>query len=401
MLQSAEKELSLFPIIVSGKYGYINEWGEVIVQPKFEVAKRFSEGLARVKLNGKWGFIDQFGEIVIEPTHDLKESRDNRRNLDFHEGIAAFSVAQPGKLTRKWGCIDTSGDVVIPLVWDHISEFSEGIALAGRRVRLTEGRTTVVTSEGFYINRNGDVLDFPIVGDLFSEGLATFRTGEGSERENTASRDKDLTGYIDRSGKVAIEPERRVCERFYEGFARVRVYDMDGWGFIDKSGNLICEMKYKNVGDFHEGLARVLVEDWDEDIEAWGFIDEVGDIVIPANFANVGNFSNGVAAASICVEISPNESMFNAIKCGYIDRHGDWIIEPRFNIICGDFHNELALVGESDKWGYINQLGDYVWTSEGPFGLETQDSVFTGFSIFRGADDRDENFPMGFEIRFF
>jgi hypothetical protein len=245
------------------------------------------------------------------------------------------------------------------------------------------------------------VLDFPIVGDLFSEGLATFRTGEGSERENAASRDKDLTGYIDRSGKVAIEPERRVCERFYEGSARVRVYDMDEWGFIDKSGNLICEVKYKNVGDFHEGLARVLVEDWDEDIEMWGFIDEVGDVVIPPSFANVGNFSNGVAAASICVEISENESMFNAIKCGYIDRRGEWIIEPRFNIICGDFNDELALVGEADKWGYINQSGEYVWISAMPIDLEQRISKFAGFSIFRDADDRHENYPMGFEIRFF
>lgn len=215
------------------------------------------------------------------------------------------------------------------------------------------------------------------------------------------SRDRDLTGYIDRSGQIAIQPVKRVCERFYEGFARVRVYNMDEWGFIDKSGNLICEMKYKNVGDFHEDLARVLVEDWDEDIETWGFIDEVGDLVIPPSFANVGNFSNGVAAASICIEVSPNESMFNAIKCGYIDRQGEWIIEPRFNIICGDFNNELALVGEADKWGYINQSGNYVWSSEGSFDLGQQNSAFAGFSIFREADDRDENFPMGFEIKFF
>ncbi len=136
-------------MMISGKYGYINEWGEVVVQPVFEVAKRFSEGLARVKLNGKWGFIDQFGEIVIEPKYGIEKSKDNKRNLDFHEGRAAFSTPQPGRLTGKWGCIDTSGNIVIPPVWDHISEFSEGIALAGKRIRLTEGRTITHTSEGF------------------------------------------------------------------------------------------------------------------------------------------------------------------------------------------------------------------------------------------------------------
>ncbi len=158
------------------------------------------------------------------------------------------------------------------------------------------------------------MLDFPIVGGLFSEGLETFRTSDSCERENAASRDKDFTGYINHSGKVAIQPAKRVCERFQEGFARVRVHNMDQWGFIDKTGNLICEMKYKNVGDFHEGL---------------------------------------------------------------------------------------ALVGEADKWGYINQSDKYVWSSEVPIDLEQQNSTFAGFSIFRDVDDRDENYPQGFEIRFF
>jgi|TARA_B110000902_G_C14193613_1_gene545075 hypothetical protein len=50
-----------------GKYGFINEKGEVIIEFKFEDAGGFKYGLAKVKINNKWGFINEKGKLVIEP----------------------------------------------------------------------------------------------------------------------------------------------------------------------------------------------------------------------------------------------------------------------------------------------------------------------------------------------
>lgn len=53
----------LAPVQVSaGKWGFINERQEWVIQPRFEDAKAFQTGRAAVKQNGKWGFINKRGE---------------------------------------------------------------------------------------------------------------------------------------------------------------------------------------------------------------------------------------------------------------------------------------------------------------------------------------------------
>ncbi|WP_407711817.1 WG repeat-containing protein, partial [Campylobacter coli] len=44
--------------------------GEFVIEPKFDEAWSFWEGLAAVGLNGKWGFMDKNGEFVIKPKFD-------------------------------------------------------------------------------------------------------------------------------------------------------------------------------------------------------------------------------------------------------------------------------------------------------------------------------------------
>ena len=46
---------------MDGKFGYILKSGEYLIQPKFKIAKNFSDGLAGVEENGKWGFINHKG----------------------------------------------------------------------------------------------------------------------------------------------------------------------------------------------------------------------------------------------------------------------------------------------------------------------------------------------------
>ena len=57
----------------NGKYGYINEKGEVVIDFIFEDANGFKYNLAAVKLNDKWGFIDLSGQFQIEPKFDRVE----------------------------------------------------------------------------------------------------------------------------------------------------------------------------------------------------------------------------------------------------------------------------------------------------------------------------------------
>ena len=66
------------------KYGYIDKKGNWVIQPIFDRALNFTEGLAIVEVNGKYGFLttpkvfadyrhfmkDQYGNIVIDQKYD-------------------------------------------------------------------------------------------------------------------------------------------------------------------------------------------------------------------------------------------------------------------------------------------------------------------------------------------
>jgi hypothetical protein len=49
-------------------------------------------------------------------------------------------------------------------------------------------------------------------------------------------------------------------------------------------------------------------------------------------------------------------------RWGYIDRKGEWVINPRFDRASG-FSQGLASVGMGKRWGYIDKTGRYVWRS--------------------------------------
>lgn len=93
-----------------------------------------SDGLARIERDGKYGFIDNTGQVVIPPKYDLA--------WDFSEGLAR--VSQNGKA----GFIDNTGKVVIPLKYDKADSFYNGVA----------GVLDRSTGEAFYINRQGERL---------------------------------------------------------------------------------------------------------------------------------------------------------------------------------------------------------------------------------------------------
>lgn len=53
---------------VGGKWGFIRTDGRMVVEPSFEDARSFANGLAAVRTGGLWGYIDPAGTLVIPAT---------------------------------------------------------------------------------------------------------------------------------------------------------------------------------------------------------------------------------------------------------------------------------------------------------------------------------------------
>ena len=62
-----EDKSGLFPIVQDKKWGYINNKGEIKINPQFDNGGEFSEGLAAVVIGGNVGYIDETGKITINP----------------------------------------------------------------------------------------------------------------------------------------------------------------------------------------------------------------------------------------------------------------------------------------------------------------------------------------------
>jgi hypothetical protein len=86
-----------------------------IIQPQFDWAENFSNGLAPVSVGKRWGVIDRSGELRIKPRFEQL----GRFSPDF----AVF------KLDGKYGFLEKSGAITIPAQFDSAYDFVNGLAL--------------------------------------------------------------------------------------------------------------------------------------------------------------------------------------------------------------------------------------------------------------------------------
>ena len=189
--------------------------------------------------------------------------------------------------------------------------------------------------------------------------------------------------YIDKEGKIVINPQFSEATIFRNGLALVKTSgDEPKWGFISEDGKFAITANYKSATVFSDDLAWVVSENapptainskgeikvtlqdaetvkiFKEGLSAfsiidssgvkWGFVDKEGKVKINPQFSNTGNFSNGKCA----VENSDG-------KWGYIDKEGKMLINYQFEK-AKEFVDGKAIVVSGDKTGLIDETGKYL-----------------------------------------
>lgn len=262
-----------------------------------------------VLVNFKTGFIDPTGKLVIEPRYDMETW--------FGDGLAVVrSGTSPTLTPEEVEKMEPAGGMV-------------AVPLKGK-VRLeiidTSGNTVATLPP-----------DRDYMTSYFSEGLANFSVWEEGGGH--------LYGYMDRTGRVVIQPRFASAGLFVEGLADVCV-EAGRCGFIDRAGNFVVRPRFKQVSAFSEGLAAFRSADG-----LAGYIDRDGQVVIAPQFSKhaVGQFSEGLAAVAFK----------GSDRWGYIDRLGHFVIPPEFQR-AGAFSEGLAPAMAGDKFGYIDRSGKFV-----------------------------------------
>lgn len=418
-------------------HGFINTRGQFIFPPTLREEQlialadhvsgftdnlyQFVEGRfpLRQELDGPIGFIDQTGEFVIEPQYELIGG--------FHEGVSVVCQYLVAEDRRGCGYINPDGEVLMPLDLSLATSFHEGIAVVQRP--SSTGVFSVINKD-FQRLIEGDRLDrvggydryYELVSELSSNSGRTSVRIPGCvypavqllpEANTDVPVDENVPewtgppyeqgtwGYLDvANGGFAIEPlfcdfelSPPAATEFLNDRALVRVHPNDTrasvperwrghWAMIDPQGTII-----DNYGDadlpiyvsdpymnrdygtghyrtgldwdgFHEGLLPVANAPRNSDAPSrFGYVDREGHWVIPPQFESVNHFQEGLAL----VQDSDTG------RHGFIDKRGSYVIPPTFFRKTNNFEYSegfsqglAAMPDESGRWGYINRQGEMV-----------------------------------------
>ena len=255
-----------------------------------------------------------------------------------------------------------------------------------------------------------------------------------------------IRGFMDKTGKIVLGPWESfewngkkyggdsfkspyfAVFPFIEGLAGICFYEETSvnvyneikpdlekgkCGFIDKTGKIVIEPKYKQIGYFSEGLAAVS-EESDKYSARFGYIDRTGKMVIEPKFTSKSVFSDGLAAVT---EIT-GEASNKTVKHHYIDQTGKFVFEHNYGFL-GSFADGHTIVGLSNggiQKIIIDKTGKAIKTLETESAGNTDyyyqtsiisrfnqgyavDEIFTMPAFNEGLTmiyDRGRAFPIGF-----
>ena len=263
-----------------GKYGYIDKTGKMIIPARYVVADRFRQGFAVVAVGPERGRACREGyECQVIDLQGKPLVQSCRGATGFFEGLCAVCDGQ-----RSYH-MDLTGEEVFLGNFKYAGRFSTGLA--------------TVSLDGVkwgYIDREGTMVIKPQYDGAypFSEGLALVKRGEEWL-------------FIDRNGKPAI-----FLNKIFPGFRwpwlkyvaaypgnlthdereglfsdrMLRIYYKEKWGYIDKTGKIVVEPQYWSACDFSHGWARVGTLDTTSRLlyrwyppTVWSYIDKQGRYV--------------------------------------------------------------------------------------------------------------------------
>lgn len=251
----------------------------------------FKEGLLAVKVDDNWGYIDKSGSFVIEP--QFWKAQNFQSN-----GLAVVGghCVKNGEDYLGLGVIDKNGNYVIEPEYDIIEKFNaNGVAKIATNKRLDEYRDYIY--DWGFINENGEIILEPV-----HHEIGNFNCGWAKVNDFPYG---DCCNYIDKDGNFLIDYTNtkfgydfltEVDDFCSNGLARVRVGDGYVMGFIDTNADCPIEIKYFDLGNFADGdLTYAYIFG-----EKYGFIDKKGNYVIEPQFDKAEDFDrNGYAKVNM------------------------------------------------------------------------------------------------------
>jgi hypothetical protein len=374
------------------KYGYIDETGEFVVDPQFDVAWVFIHGSAVVKKDGKYGLIDKMGDWIIEPTYD--SVRPFSINCFIIIQDSAFGFMEHG-----------TGKILVAPQYEQVYNYTDDLCV------VQKGRALGI------VNSNGVVTCTPQLQDLkeMFGPLATVVQSDTSDEMSMLISIIDggavKAGLINRKGEFVVPCKYNdifddATNGFYYPFIRDERFTNDSvigeipvlvgkYGIVDTAGNILSEPLFDELPVYGDEMFRVSMNG------KYGYADKQGKVVIPPKWDFAVSFSEGKAIVSdagnssiidktgkvLADNLGAGTGMYRFIdgrvRCrsndglyGFMDANGKRIIPPIFEE-ADDFTEGVAVVTNKEgQSGLIDTMGNFVVQPQYEFLFYLGDGLF-------------------------
>jgi hypothetical protein len=332
-------EIKLIPVKNGKDFQYIDMEGKIVINPQFSEATIFRNGLALVKSSGEE---PQWGFISEDGKYAITPKY--KSATVFNEDLAwvVSENAPPAAINSK-------GEIKFSLQnAEKVINFSESLAAF-----------SIIDSSGEkwgFVNKEGKV----VINPQFN------KTGRFSEGRCAVENNEGKWGFIDKEGKITINYQfTKTGERFIN--SKAVVYLEDKAGVIDETGKFVINPQFSSISC--DGENYLIEQD-----QKWGWCDKDGKIIINPQFGKAFPFTGNKLAA-----VQSGKSW------GYIDIEGKIIINPQFDMAL-PYNGKLAVVLSSGKVGFIDAEGKYLINPQ--FDDVSSDLVtylFTGWSEYESV----------------
>ena len=237
------------------KYKIVNVKTMEVLAYYEDIDSSYNSDLFLVKKDGKYGWIDENGNVII--------------NFEYQEVSYDDEDVIVTKKDGKWGCIDNKGNIVINFEYDELGEPSENLISAKRGDKI-----------GFLDKQGNIIIDFKYdyewdEEETNSENLFSLAMPIFKEEVSLVHKDNRVF-FIDEFGNNAIdfETDFTINRNCYEN--GILIGEKNGkYGAFDKNGKLLVDFIYDEIeNDSKSELFKAKLN------EKWGYIDYSGKIVI-------------------------------------------------------------------------------------------------------------------------
>ncbi len=368
-----DKDYLIFKL--NNKYGIMNFKEEVILPPKYdELYFTNNENIFSFTINNLGGLINLKGEKIFSENHSSFNITNNGNTViknSKKQGYRQYSILNmDGSLVKKfgkdtilssnyydsssdillyktdykYGYIDSKGTIITNARFSDASHFKNDYAI----VKYLENESDFFSISRI-INKKGKFAKEEKYQSIDFKRSITFYGGQETDENFYYFKINDKVGLLDENLNVIVEPKYSQIGKFNEGLAFV-ANEEGKYGFIDTKGKEIISLIYDDADFFSEGLAPVVKNG------KWGFIDKKNNVVIDFQYTgNMKPFSDGLALYRKNNRTSKTDS--NEDKCGFINKKGEFIIEPVF-YDAKSFKNDVAIVANKGVYFIIDKKGN-------------------------------------------